>query len=383
MKIKISISGVFIFLMCLLNFFTLQVSGQSNVNMPLYSLLCRAYIVVIYLMFLYYIYRSCGKILNDKKFGLVILMAVSAALSYFFNPNGTLYEWVVLLLCYLEIPLLYLMADWIDEDLIRSPMLKVYGVMLVLMYMQKAFINPIYDVGTGALTMGYSNSNRLAIYLLETACFIFLQAKIAEKRTLKIMFWGLMGILTYIIVLTQSRTCVLCMMFLWVMFFWENSILKIINKKILAIATVFPLAFVFIYLSISNKSLLINTIIYGKSLVSGRQYIYQKCLDALSGNWLFGNYAFCQFGNMHNFLLTMLATCGVVGLVLAMIFHWVANREILYKAGQDRVPRLCLLCLLVLYVSASCESAIYTNGMINAGEFLLILIFMLHKERKV
>lgn len=175
----------------------------------------------------------------------------------------------------------------------------------------------------GYFTMNFSNSNLLAVFLYQSVLFCLVSFFVMQKYWLKTLC-AIIGVADFnLMMMADSRNCIISFAIVVV-----ATIYFMIKKKyrispwILKFVAVFPLVFVWIYLSyvtvinIEGDTLLNHE---GKSVMS-RVHIWNYVLDNLDGvNFIFGNYPIIQ-GNAHNSHLSVLAGFGVIVAILFVVF---------------------------------------------------------------
>lgn len=98
---------------------------------------------------------------------------------------------------------------------------KKIGVCYVLFFVAAYLFKPVYQRVSGALTLGYSNSNTAGMYMYLTAIFLLLAFQNCSNKNEKLFSYGIVGIIDFLIVRTQCRTaflltslCLICAFFL-------------------------------------------------------------------------------------------------------------------------------------------------------------------------
>ena len=375
-KIVLEARQLFMDLICLVNALILIVSG--NPDSTLYSTLCRAYMVLFYGFFMIDGVRTGFAKFTGKQGALLGCMLISAFAAYLANSTGTVIDWLVLVLCYLELPLAVIMLQSFSENyqLLNFRFVRFVACGIGAYFLYSAFVTPVFDAYSNSLTMGYTNSNRTGIYMLLIASLLAILFKRSQKKLWRIIIFAELVGLSAAVPKTDSRMAVLCFILLWLAMFFSEAMVKKLSKKSVLLIIIIPIVFVFLYMRVFSESWLVDTIIYGKSLSSGRNYVYTAALSSIEGKWLLGNYAYAKFGNMHNALLSVLCSCGLLGAVLYVSFYTIAYREWLMFAKNNAKYALPFILLLILYFEGLVEAALFTSGIMYAGLLSMVLIFI-------
>ena len=167
-----------------------------------------------------------------------------------------------------------------------------------------------------------------------------------------------------------------CIIATWIFWLFGDKLVKLLTRKTVLLLVIIPIVFVMVYLNLIEKGAtwLSSTIIYGKSLDSGRKYIYWTCFEELQGNWLFGNYAFSPLENKHNTMLSVLTAFGITGLIAFTVFYYVHFSKTLWKVTNVSGSIFPFFCMLAIYFSGMAEGATFTSGIMYAGMFGMIML---------
>jgi hypothetical protein len=320
-------------------------------------------------MFLLEIILTKFEVLKSFKFILILLMILSSYVSYIIHPTYFLREWIIPLIGYIEIPIAILLLENVKHLKINIKIFQILCILFSLIILLKYYFSPLYSY-QGAITLGYTNSNRTAIYLIlilsqNLVCYIHSQDK---RWKIALLISGIL--ISMLIPLTQSRMSTVCLILIWIMFIFKEKIK--INKFIIYLIIISPLFIMYLYMLFYDKSWMRNTIIFEKSLSSGRDAIYNITFYELKDKMLFGNYMFTKFENKHNVLLTVLGSCGILGVIFFVIYYVSSYCKIFEYSKTSREKYYILLLLLCIYINGFAESALYVSGIMFAGMYISI-----------
>ena len=211
----------------------------------------------------------------------------------------------------------------------------------------------------GSLSLGYSNPNATAIYLLMNIALLMLYTVRIRKLVLKLFVYALCAYLLYLLYETDSRTClvaaVLIVAYIQIMPKWKFP------KVLLPIFMLIPLVFLFFYAEMYKTGKYTDLTILGKEFYSGREGFFIKMLDNLKAYWLVGDVGQHPFENMHNGPLALLSSCGVIGYLLYLRF---VNNTIrhYYREEVSHTQTVALMVILATFIHSCSEAALVVGG---------------------
>jgi len=221
-----------------------------------------------------------------------------------------------------------------------------------------------------AVTLGYSNPNQTALFLL--SCFIGLVVGVFyfKTQTVKCLLCIDALYIAWILYGTESRTT-----FLAVLLFLGMIVAKRLwgwSKKWTNVAVLIPLGYA--VLALFFIAYFGGVELWGESFFNGREDIYQQYLDNLSVvNFIFGDFNEFKFSNLHNGYVSVAATAGVftVWFFIKLIKKSMdSNFETAMSGGYSSVAFFGMLCIILC---SSTEAAYFVGGSTYA--FLVFTIF--------
>lgn len=343
-------------------------STDKFYNLTIFSLAARLLLISNLLISIYAAVRRRLSIRVFSSLALLLAMAGSAYISYLLNPLGGIGDFLISLSSYLAVPIYMAAIPELRETEGMIPWLKcmAWGYALVFVVMSVFF--PSYRIGTGALMLGYSNSNTTGAYLFLVIILLVLLYQKEKRKIVKGAVIAIECMLLSFIIATQSRTAFL-LAAAAILYDILPYTLRL-TKRFSTILVFLPAVFSVLYLWAYRKGYLAAATILGKSIFSGRQYGFAETQQLT----LFGQYANGAFGGL-NVYLAVSTTVGLIGTVL----WWIVYTRFVSLDFLDRsdtgsnkgLSRFCF-CLLLLY--GCTESCIFTGGTVFAGMVGIILI---------
>ncbi|NLK93453.1 MAG: hypothetical protein GX273_10150 [Bacteroidales bacterium] len=229
----------------------------------------------------------------------------------------------------------------------------------------------INEYGALQFTMGLGNPNAVSFYVL-FACMILLINILTTKSNIQKLFdFVLIGFMAYILLLLRSRMVLLCLAIAIFALFFKKK--KKANTIIAGIMMTIPIAAVpfLLYQNTKLKSLEL----LGKAVDTGRYEIYSEFLNELKSaplQYIFGNFKKYAFYNLHNGPMSIIATIGIVGFILYMIF-WINEIKNITKNMQSRYQTVAYVFILLFFLHSASE-AMSVIGTIPYSIFILLIV---------
>ena len=221
---------------------------------------------------------------------------------------------------------------------------------------------PYRDIYVSYVTLGYSNPNLTAMYLLITLFVLIYAAYFYKDKKLKGLFFGLSFFVTFLIFETMCRAVLVLAIVLWAYTLFHEKIK--IKRWIALLAFILPILFV---LFLVNFEFLYGKLTFlGDSFDTGRVNIYRRVfyfLDLMSAP--FGNYAKFSFDNMHNAFMSIFATLGGLGVGL-FLFYFIEKLMFTYYSVDNKIKRIPYFAIILLSIHACVESAFFVSGSVYA-----------------
>ncbi len=221
-----------------------------------------------------------------------------------------------------------------------------------------------------ALTLGFDNPNATAMILMYSAIIniIAFNAK-TYNRIIAIIFQVM---LFYLIYQTNSRTAFFCTVVVTVI-----SCIKIksIPRVFLYLFMAIPIVYLFVLPYCKSIGFLEDVEILGKTIYSGREDIFIEGLNEFENlfTWIFGDASVGMFANYHNAALSILLSCGILGLIIYGGI-WVKNL-VPFMKNTNRVSYVAICSLLGLLLHSAAESA-FLIGTLPYG-IMVVTLFIL------
>ena len=353
-----------IMIISILNICIFVFSSSAFYNETLYSLCMRGVLLLGILTFILYL-------VAQKKLDHMILilfgMLFCAIISYLLNPTS-LYGFFITIGGYILFPIYAIIIPNLDVPVKKIAWFRAIAVIIAVLFLYLGFVVPVYRIGTNALTMGYSNSNRTGMYLMLVVMMLLVAFENAKKKSEKLLSWILVIGLLYLLILTQSRTALLITfgVVLYIIF----PRLPRISKKISTVCLIFTVFFSRLYVYIYEKGIWNDVTILDKPIFSGREEIFLE--EQLPLNF-FGYFSESEFGGL-NIFVGLTNTLGVVGLVLFCLFYFKFLTSSFLFANSEKSIAPFIFSLLILH--GCTETAIFLHGSIYAGMLACIIIII-------
>lgn len=343
-------------------------STDKFYNLTIFSLAARLLLMSNLLIFIYVAVRRRLPIRVFSSLALLLAMAGSAYISYSLNPLGGIGDFLISLSSYLAVPIYMAAIPELRETEGMIPWLKcmAWGYALVFVVMSVVF--PSYRIGTGALMLGYSNSNATGAYLFLVIMLLVLLYQKEKRKIVKGAVIAIECTLLSFIIATQSRTAFL-LAAAAILYDVLPYTLRL-TKRFSTILVFLPAVFSVLYLWVYRKGLLADATILGKPIFSGRQYGFAETQPLT----LFGQYANGAFGGL-NVYLAVSTTVGLIGTVLWWIVYTrFVSLDFLDRSDTRSNKGLSRFCFCLLLLHGCTEACIFTGGTVFAGMVGIILI---------
>ncbi|MGM9670811.1 MAG: O-antigen ligase family protein [Oscillospiraceae bacterium] len=259
------------------------------------------------------------------------------------------------------------------------------GLLLVVMYwLRNGQMHLLNGQVTNYLTFRFTNPNLTALFL---ACMVIylLRMGLLEKRRFRRVLCFLLAVGETIFVFqTRSRNSLLAVIFFFVVtliLVLRHGEQKRIKNWVLALTSVFPLIFVWVYLQIANSAGWIKRLSFliseGK-LLDSRLRIWRMALDTFRQSPVFGVYYQISGGTgtsqMHNSHLDIMVSYGIVVCALVCIFLYLLMCRMQANRQSDSIALLAVICALFLGIG---EAALFSGGL---GIYLFAGVFLLRRK---
>lgn len=237
------------------------------------------------------------------------------------------------------------------------------------------------------LTMNYSNSNLLGMWILQAILFSVVGFFHCRQNFLKLVC-VVTGIANgYLLSLTGARNAYLALGLGFFVFLISFLRKKHINNAILAVVAIFPLIFLAFYMFFQEfweNSELLQAIFLNESKELGSRYeLWKSTFYNMKGYWFTGAY-FKLAGNVHNSHLVLLSSYGVVVLALTVVYLYRVMKSV-NQCAQTPYQKLCMVAFCVTIFMGNAEGALFSGAVglyIPACAFLLLARYELPDAEK-
>ena len=269
----------------------------------------------------------------------------------------------------------------VSFDFIYYPALILSFVFIAYSFFGFSFAYAAYNsYGSKVFTMGLGNPNAVSLYVLFEILIFLIRISYEKSLGKRIFLIILIVLMVVILIRLDSRTMVACAILSALFFFVKNPKR---NITIRVVACMLPFLIVFI-LAINKDSLLMQKIIMGKALDTGRADIFLSFFDEIKAAPLqvvFGKFFKYPFKHLHNGPLTIVASLGIAGLI-ALISIWKETLKKISIAEKTKQQTLAYNFIFLFIVQASTE-AITILGTIPYSIFVLIIVFIANEKIKI
>lgn len=216
----------------------------------------------------------------------------------------------------------------------------------------------------GFLSMNFSNSNLLGMWLLQAAVLSAINVYWQKGLIKKIICVGLTILNINLILLSGTRNALLALMlgaFIALLYIHSR---KKYNNVILITVAALPIIFLIVYLTfysaISNNAFLLK-FMTGSKRIDARLAMWSATLYNLKGHYLTGSY-FTLAGNVHNSHLVVLTSYGIVVLFMTIAYLYqvcsYANAQI-----ETIFQRTCLTGFFITIFMGIGEGALFSGAL--------------------
>ena len=358
---RTTISNRMIILVSILNLFFLIFTSSFAFNESMASICARGLMFTnIAFLMLFMIKKSRHA---KKNYLLFLALLFSLLISYILSSQGGGMDFLITMCSYLAVPIYMLVIPSVKFSDRTLCWFKKIGVCYVLFFVAAYLFKPAYQRVSGALTLGYSNSNTAGMYMYLTAIFLLLAFQNCSNKNEKLFSYGIVGIIDFLIVRTQCRTaflltslCLICAFFFFILH---------PKKRFTVVCVVSPLVFYYLYSYLYKISWNLDFTILGRTIYSGRQKMFASQDMSFS---LFGNYVH-HFAGL-NVALVFMTSVGILGFSIFMIYSILFMLSPFIQSSQTLIPEQCnlkLICIGTIFIYGCVESALFTGGSVFAG----------------
>lgn len=304
---------------------------------------------------------------SRSKFGLSIIVLMGVFLVHFMVDTPLTIDVLLSTISVLAFLLLIIVSDTITIDFSTQRFINLCSISaacILLAYSRSPLAHMAVFEGqafqTPYLTYGYENSNFAGIITLLVFSLIFITLETAGKK-MKILCYVLGALLFYCMYETNTRSA----LSVAIIIPFSDLIFRKIHLKnwMLAIVCLIPILFVPFYMHLASVGNADGVEVMGKSVMSGRQYVYESYIARMHGTyeWIMGNLADNKLMNAHNGPLAILASCGILGFIA--YFNIFFSK--LFSANKRAVSHLNILAVFIIaacFLNTCGEAALLLGG---------------------
>ncbi len=320
--------------------------------------------ISLILFFVYPIISSLKKgKLNIKKevviLAILVLVATLTSIKNLFPINfDDLRAWIIAIVSLLAFYWSISLPVSKDSCITIDDLLPV-NYMLCAMYIIYAFgpfdfkYEVVNEYNDKIFTLGLGNPNGTSFCILFSVAILCLAIFSQKKIINRVVNISLIAVLIVILLMLSSRTVVLCVLVLMVFLIFR---FKFTGKFIPYLALIIPIIAVLFQISLGNLDF--DYQILGKAISTGRNSIYSSLFESVKENpWLyiFGNMCEYRFTNLHNGILTIFSSLGLIGLAVYLYF-WFKQITFLKNIVYTKIQYIAFVTILVFIIHSSSET---------------------------
>lgn len=317
---------------------------------------------------------------------IIVFMICFSFISYLFDSNCGLYDYIIRLWCYLALPFYFLYIDYLKPNksminfaFIVTFLVSINFILLSLSKYKYAGYEAFIGTHSAWLTLGYENPNQTAMYLLITIIILYCALSYYRNKLARILILSDIIYMAVLLFKTSSRTSIVIGVIVTVIILFKKK--YYISKYIVIGILLLPAIFMFLYPYLYKNGWIFLFQFGGKTDYSSRSIIFLNVLLSLKNKFLFGAFGTYQLKNIHNGTLSVFSSLGLVGLVLFYIYYFRAYFNIFKNSIKSKTALISLIGLLAVFIHACTESAFIVGGSMYAGT-LNVLIFLVKLDWK-
>lgn len=313
------------------------------------------------LIVLYSVYRKRIDTFNGKQLSIILGMGVVMFLSTLTTSEKVSFDpHLINIFCFLETLLAIYIIDMVAHDEATEAFVFRVNIIIALVFCILSRTSYAYShIIADSLSLGYSNPNATAIYLLMNLSLLLLYTVRLKQLWKKIAVYVLCAYLFYLLYETDSRAClfaaVAVVAYVLLAPKWR------IPTFFVSVFMLLPLFFLFFYTSLYQTGKYTDLTILGKPFYSGREAYFINKLEQLKSYWLIGNVGLNPFNNMHNGALALMSSCGVLG--YALYLRYIDNTiRHYYRKNVTHQQTVALIVILATFLHSCAEAALIVGG---------------------
>ena len=300
--------------------------------------------------------------------GLIVFTGLSVLYSWVFS-----YAVFVKVMTFLELPIFLMTAEKINGKITKQAIYTInmlYPILFVILYISPLSHVYVTEYGVGEhenITLGYGNPNEVGMYLLFNFIVLFSALFKYENIYLKVLCIVETVFVGYLIILTDSRAAIIAAVLLVL----ASVLFKKDRLPLPVLLTVFaiPILFFFVLRWLPDFTIL------GEEFDTGRTRFYNMIFEQMNfEKFIFGDFTSFKLDNMHNALLSVFASLGVVSTVLFVVILFRQTKR-LGRRIASKEKKVLLIGVLVIVIHSAVEAAVLVSG--SAYATLLFMLYYL------
>lgn len=207
--------------------------------------------------------------------------------------------------------------------------------------------------GNTWFTLGFDNPNDIAVRIMFCVAMLLIETAYRRKLKYKLINTALAIGLIYVIILTESRTSLICSCVMVAMIWLNRTPLKLWYVDI---AIIIMISFIAVQLWLGTRE---NVVFLGKTVASGRQKLYASYMkEIVEKPWKFivGDVGKYELANSHNAAFAIVQNLGFLGLVCFVAF-WKSLIRNSISSITNEVNKAAIFVLLIYIIYSSAEAA--------------------------
>ncbi len=305
-------------------------------------------------------------------------------ISFLLYNQGGFYQYIIRMWCYLALPFYFLYINYLTPDKKLINTLFIINILTSFVYILLSFSKYSYKgyesfLGTNNawLTLGYDNPNQTAMYIVINMIILICAFHYYRKKSIKFLLFLDICYLCILLFRTSSRTCILIGVVIILADIFKRSYR--INKAVIIVTLFLPLLFLIIYPFLNQHNMLFLFSFGGKTDYASRSQIFQAVLVEVQDKFLFGEFGKYQLQNLHNGILCVYASLGLVGVILFYIYFIRAYINLIEGKIKSKAAFISSVGLLSVFLHACTEGAFIIGGSVFAAS-LSALIYLTKLE---
>ena len=298
---------------------------------------------------------------------LVFLLLLIFSFISFIAAKSVFSVRLVPLLCFLELPMLMTAFD-ISNKKVKYIIYAVFSLsavwlaLLSISPLAYTFSEEYGETTIKELTLGFSNPNQTAIYLLIHFLVLLIGVNDIPAKVLKFFNAANAIFMLRLIAKTGSRTGLILAISVLLIICLKKA--RPVAKFLTGIVYVVPIFVAFFILF--GSAIYQHWTVLGDEFDTGRATIYAAVFEGLNlEEFFFGNYHVYAQQNLHNSFVSVFAAYGIIVVGLFFLFFFLKTRRIFLGAKND-VQYIAFLAFYAIIVYSSMEAAFLISGSIYA-----------------